>query len=74
MCCDIFNQEMECSNQSQMSLIGGAVLALELAGVIENIRDYKEEPGTIICPDPEKAKEYKKRYELYKEIYEKTKQ
>ena len=44
MCCDIFNQEMECSNQSQMSLIGGAVLALELAGVIENIRDYKEEP------------------------------
>ena len=46
----------------------------ELAGVIENIRDYKEEPGTIICPDPEKAKEYKKRYELYKEIYEKTKQ
>lgn len=43
MCCDIFGQEMECSNENQMSLIGGAVLALELTGVIDDITTNDEE-------------------------------
>ena len=73
MCCDIFDREMECSNNDQMSLIGGAVLGLELGGVIDNIRNYKTEPGTIIYPDSEKAKDYNRRYQVYKDIYSKTK-
>jgi gluconokinase len=72
MCCDIFDREMECSHQNQMSLIGGAVLALELGGVIDSIRNYRTEPGTMIRPDPEKAKEYKRRYKIYKDFYDKS--
>lgn len=73
MCCDIFNQQMECSNQDQMSLIGGAVLALELGGAIGDIRDFRSERGAVVSPDPEKGELYTRRYEQYRELYEKTK-
>lgn len=72
MCCDIFNQPMECSDQDQMSLIGGAALALELGGAIGDIREFRTEHGVVVRPNPEKVRQYAKRFERYQELYEST--
>lgn len=71
MCADIFGKEMEVDQQSQSSLMGGVVLAMELLGVIDTIEDFNVEPTAIIVPNPERIAIYKKRYACYKEYYEK---
>ncbi len=73
MCCDIFQREMECSDQDQMSLVGGAVLALQQCGVIGNLLDFRAGRGTAVRPNPEKEEQYAERYRRYLELYEKTK-
>jgi len=60
MCSDILQVELECSDVDQTSMLGAAVLALEVSGEIQDIKDFKTEKGITI--NPRKA---------YKEIYEK---
>ena len=69
MCCDIFGREMECSKEKQMSLMGGAALALELGGGIKSLNEFNSEVGEVIYPRREKREEYMKRYARYKEVY-----
>ena len=52
------------------SLLGGAVLAMELAGVIGDVRDFDPAPAKIIRPNPEMADFYEKKFERYLKCYE----
>lgn len=69
MCADIFGQEMEVAEQSQSSLMGGAVLGMEILGVIDSIESFHVEPAAVINPLPERTRLYRARYEKYKECY-----
>lgn len=73
MCSDIFQQEMECSKTEQMSLIGGAALAMELGGVLDDIQNLPADQGVIIHPNPEKEELYRRKYDRYKYWYNKMK-
>lgn len=71
MCSDIFQQELECSNVDQMSMMGAAALALELGGVLDNIRNFPVKQGVTVYPNPEKKEFYRRKYERYKYWYNK---
>lgn len=69
MCADIFGKEMEVDPQSQSSLMGGIVLAMELNGQMEEAESLIIHPSTVIHPNPELKQFYKKRYEMYMGFY-----
>ena len=70
MCADIFQKDLEVDDNEQGSLLGGAVLAMELAGVIGDVRDFDPAPAKIIHPNPEMAAFYEKKFERYLKCYE----
>lgn len=70
MCADIFQKDLEVDDNEQGSLLGGAVLAMELAGVIGDVRDFDPAPAKIIRPNPEMADFYEKKFERYLKCYE----
>ena len=70
MCADIFQKDLEVDDNEQGSLLGGAVLAMELAGVIGDVRDFDPAPAKIIHPNPEMADFYEKKFERYLKCYE----
>ncbi len=72
MCCDIFQQEMECSTLEQTSLLGGAVLAMELSGAIGSILDYTAAKGAVIRPNEKMKEVYQDKYRRYQFWYQKT--
>lgn len=71
MCADIFQSELCVDKVEHGSLLGGAVLAMELAGLIGDVKDYNPAPAGIIRPDPDKAELYKEKFERYMEYYRK---
>ena len=70
MCADIFQQELEVNQNEHGSLLGGAVLAMELLGVIDDACTFPAEVSRIIRPNPEKAEFYQKKYQRYLACYE----
>ena len=70
MCADIFQRELEVNQNEHGSMLGGAVLAMELLGVIEDVCAYKPEISQIIRPNPEKAALYQKKFERYLTCYQ----
>lgn len=70
MCADIFQQELEVNENEHGSLLGGAVLAMELLGVIDDACAYEPEVSRIIKPDPAKAGLYREKYERYLACYQ----
>lgn len=69
MCADIFQAEMETDTSEHASLLGGAVLAMELLGVIEDVRDFSLGQSKIIKPNPNMAKFYEEKFERYLKYY-----
>lgn len=69
MCADIFEKDMEVDKQSQSSLMGGVVLAMELAGEIASVEDFCVEPVSVVRPEPSHVEVYRKRYQNYLECY-----
>lgn len=65
MCADIFQAEMDVDITEHGSLIGGAVLAMEVLGVIKDAKDFKTETVRVIKPNPEMAELYKVKYNKY---------
>lgn len=70
MCADIFQIPMEVDEVQQASLQGGAVLAMELLGVIPDAADYEEKVSEILLPDPCKRTLYEEKYERYIKFYD----
>lgn len=71
MCADIFQEEMEIDKEQQGSLVGGAVLAMELLGVINDAADYKQDVIETIKPDLQNVETYAAKYARYLEAYNK---
>lgn len=71
MCADIFQRELEVNRNEHGSLLGGAVLAMELLGVIDDACTYQPEVSRIIRPDPAKAEFYQRKFQRYLECYQK---
>ena len=69
MCADIFGRPLTIDNVVHGSLLGGAVLAMELLGVIGDVREYKPQVSGVIRPDPEKAELYQEKFQRYLECY-----
>ena len=72
MCADIFNTSMEIDEVDHGSLIGGAVLAMEILGLIEDVTEYKAKPIKVIEPNKEMNSIYMKKFQRYLELYNKT--
>ncbi len=69
MCADIFQAELEVDGNEHGSLLGGAILAMELAGILEDVRDFRPKPVRVVLPDREKACFYEQKYERYLDCY-----
>ena len=69
MCADIFQEEMDVDKETQGSLIGGAVLAMELLGVIRDARDYRIDVADTIKPDFQNGQIYERKYQRYLDAY-----
>lgn len=70
MCADIFGIPLKVNNLEQASMIGGAVIGLEIVGEIESINDFSLENNKIWEPDMDRHKMYLKRYEQYLKYYQ----
>ena len=71
MCADIFGSEMEVDTQEQGSLLGGAVLAMEVAGIIENVEEFDVDAVEIIKPNAKNRERYMEKYNAYLDWYNK---
>lgn len=69
MCADIFQAEMEIDNSKHASLLGGAVLAMEILGVIKDVKDFNFGQSKVIRPNPDMAKLYQEKFERYLKYY-----
>ena len=69
MCADIFHEKMEIDKEKQGSLIGGAVLAMELLGVIKDAADYRVPIEETITPNFENSAAYAAKYKNYLDAY-----
>lgn len=69
LCADIFQIPLETDEVTHASLLGGAVLAMELLGVIPSAIDYDTPASSVIIPDPAAAETYGRKYQRYLEAY-----
>lgn len=69
MCADIFGREMLCSDISNVSMIGAAVLGMKALGCLKDIADYAHVGGERLTPDPAKHAHYARRFAAYMERY-----
>lgn len=69
MCADIFQKEMEIEDIPHGSLLGGAVLAMELSGVISDVSEYESRRTETIEPIFENRSVYQEKFERYLEYY-----
>jgi gluconokinase len=70
MCADIFQQELEVNENEHCSLLGGAVIAMELLGVIDDMCAYEPQVSRVVRPNPAKAELYRKKFQRYLACYE----
>ena len=69
MCADIFQKKLELNQNEHDSLLGGAVLAMEVLGVLQDAADYKPLVSRTVHPNPKMAKHYKNKFNRYLECY-----
>ena len=73
MCADIFGKRMETDACKHASLMGGAVLAQERLGIIEDVREYTLPPTGVVEPNLEMTDIYREKFSRYLRYYEKLK-
>ncbi len=69
MCADIFGTDLETDDVPHASLLGGAVLGMQLLDVIGAAEGYQTYPARIVSPDPGVAGHYADRYAAYLAAY-----
>jgi gluconokinase len=67
---DTLQKEITLLSNEQASLLGGAVLALNAIGSIQNIEDFELETQRTIQPEKENAKLHQIRFNRYLEYYD----
>ena len=73
MCADIFQVEMEIDDMPHASLLGGAVLAMEILGVIQDASEYQESETQVIRPNAKNKEIYEQKFACYMKYYNETK-
>lgn len=68
-CADIFQLPLEIDEVPHASLLGGAVLGMELVGAIPSAAGYDTAPSSVLLPDPAAATSYARKYQRYLEAY-----
>lgn len=69
MAADIFQTELEIDSNKHSSLLGGAILAMELLNVIKDVKDFNYAPENVIKPNIEMAELYNKKFNNYLDSY-----
>jgi len=69
MCADIFGAHLETDEVPHASLLGGAVLGMELLGAIPAAECYETAASQTISPNPDLADCYAAKYENYLSAY-----
>lgn len=69
MCADIFQTELAIDRNKHSSLLGGAVLSMEIIGIIKDVKDFDFGQKKIIKPKPEMAEIYTKKFNDYLTCY-----
>ncbi|MGI5174462.1 FGGY-family carbohydrate kinase [Treponema sp. OMZ 840] len=69
MCADIFNHEMEIGYSEHGSLLGGAVVAMEALGILDDVQNYRPDIRHKVQPDEKKRALYEKRFQRYEALY-----
>ncbi|MCD8349515.1 MAG: hypothetical protein LUC93_02775 [Planctomycetaceae bacterium] len=65
MAADIFGRDLTLSDNPHASLLGGAALALNAAGQLENIAEFGDTGGETVSPRPGLDWLYKKKFDRY---------
>lgn len=71
MAADIFGREIVLSQTAQTSLLGGTVLAMQAAGLLDNLQDFEDCSTKTAVPQPGAHAAYQKKFERYLEYYQK---
>ena len=69
MAADILGAPVQLSENSQASLLGGAALALHVAGALENIRDFPHDTPQTLHPQKSASELYNEKYHKYLRWY-----
>lgn len=69
MCADIFGRPLISCDVEQSSLLGGAMICSEQAGILSSLEDYRPSTGTLISPDPGAATLYESKFKRYVDTY-----
>jgi gluconokinase len=69
MCADVFGRALVSCHAEQSSLLGGAMLCAEQAGVLPRPQNYQPPIGTLIHPDPEATTAYAAKFARYLQAY-----
>ena len=69
MCADIFQAELEIDKTEHASMLGAAVIGMDIAG-IRSIGDYHPPAAGVIRPDPSQKEFYQEKFEKYLKCYE----
>lgn len=72
MCADVFGRPVVSCHVEQSSLLGGAMICSEQAGVLSRLEDYRPSTGTLISPDPDSAQLYETKFARYLEAYRRS--
>ena len=68
MCANIFNRDIMTDDFQHASLMGAAVMAMDIFGLMK-AEDFNPQFKAIIRPDPDKAAIYAKKYKQYLDAY-----
>jgi gluconokinase len=69
MCADVLGRPLVSCPVEQSSLLGGAMICAEQAGVLSGLEDYRPSTGTLISPDPGATTLYEAKFARYLEAY-----
>ena len=69
MCADIFDHKMEVGYSEHCSLLGGAVIAMEALGILDDVQNYIPKTQYTVAPDEKRTELYQKRFQRYEELY-----
>jgi gluconokinase len=69
MCSDVFGTDVELDATQQASLMGGAVLALELLGELPSATHHSGRTSGVASPRPDASRRHRDRYAAYTAAY-----
>lgn len=70
MCADVFGLNLEVDAALHASLLGGAVLGMEILGVIAHAADYEGSPVKVVTPNLRSGARHRDRYREYLDAYQ----